>query len=172
MKKVRLSLKRRTRTWSFVLYDSAESAYFLKDEPLYSDVEDYRRVISLSPGESLELEWMGCEWVHETSETDVLGIGKADSRKFDKVRVGKITPVKSPTYKTTYLELHSGWVLSEDIPWSAEDGREDIRITPLKGRIRSKVDFNRLFEKIGGSEVEEDDDDLVRVGSTPKELLN
>ena len=74
MKKVRLNLKRGSKPWSFTLYDSAESAFYLKDEPPYPDgfEEDYRKIVTLKPGEVLEVEWIGSEWVFVDDNTDFL----------------------------------------------------------------------------------------------------
>lgn len=166
MKKVRLTLKRRTKAWSFILYDSPESAFFLRDEPIFGEFEEYRRVITLSPGELIEVEWMGCEWIDDSDGTDIFATGTGKGQKFDKIRMGKITPVKNPSYKASYVELHSGWVQSKDIPWRDEESRDDVRITPIKGRMRSKIDFSRLFEGQGRPEA----DDAIEMSGDPSRL--
>ena len=74
MKKVRLNLKRGVKKpWSFTLYDSAESAFYLKDEPPYPDgfEEEFRKIVSISPGDILEIEWVGSEWVFSDEEEDL-----------------------------------------------------------------------------------------------------
>lgn len=153
MKKVRLSLKRGSKPWSFILYDSAESAYFLKDEPLYPDgfEEEYRKIITLNKGDILEVEWVGSEWVFEDEHEDFLRkpvvLRPEVFDKYDKVRVGKITPIKGTEEeeKMGYLEVYAGWTFGGTVPWSAETTSHGLKITEVKGRIRSKFDFPKLF---------------------------
>lgn len=145
MKKVRLNLRRGIKSWSFVLYDSAESAYFLRGEPIEND-DEYRRIVELKPGELIEAEWMGSEWVYS---------GAVDPRgrdKFDKVRLGKVVPLKTTTGQDKYLEIYSGWVADEELPWTPDDSRKDVRITRIKGKVGSKVDLDALFSDIEDAE--------------------
>ena len=151
MKKVRLNLKRGSKPWSFTLYDSAESAFYLKDEPPYPDgfEEDYRKIVTLKPGEVLEVEWIGSEWVFVDDNTDFLQkplvLESHDYDKYDKVRVGKITPVKGAAEKMGYLEVYAGWIFGGDIPWSPDGSKDGLKITEIKGKIQSKFDFQKLF---------------------------
>lgn len=153
MKKVRVSLKRGVKSWSFVLYDSAESAFFLKDEPMSRDPsdEEYRRNVVIRPGDIAEIEWVGSEWVYD-DESEVKKGLKSDFHlthtKYDKIRIGKISMLKTSgkdTQKTGYLEVYSGWVHGGDVPWSQETAQESVRITPIKGKIHSKIDFSKIF---------------------------
>ena len=152
MKKVRLNLKRGVKKpWSFTLYDSAESAYYLKDEPPYPDgfEEEYRKVVSLNPGDILEVEWVGSEWVFPDENEDFLrkpvSLQASVYDKYDKVRVGKITPVKGAEEKMGYLEVYSGWIFGGDVPWSPKAAQSGLKITEVKGEIVSKFDFSKLF---------------------------
>jgi len=151
VKKVRLNLKRGSKPWSFTLYDSAESAFYLKDEPPYPDgfEEDYRRVVTLKPGEILEVEWIGSEWVFADDNVDFLQrpivMSPCDYDKYDKVRVGKITPVKGAEQKMGYLEVYAGWIFGGAVPWLPGPSEEGLKITEIKGRIQSKFDFQKLF---------------------------
>lgn len=161
MKKVRLNLKRGVKSWSFVLYDSAESAFYLKDEPFYGDdVDEYRKVVSLKPGESLEAEWVGSEWIYPEEVGNELPSPDAKpQQKFDKVRVAKMIPIKGSSQKTGLLELYIGWIQGGDVKWSPDDTQSKVRITPLRGKSGSKVDFSRLFVKY-----ETDEGDAESVG--------
>ena len=152
MKKVRLNLKRGAKKpWSFTLYDSAESAFYLKDEPPYPDgfEEEYRRVVSIKPGEILEVEWVGSEWVFSDDGSDFLqkpvNLSSVDYDKYDKVRVGKITPLKGSEEKMGYLEVYSGWIFGGDVPWTETTTQDGLKITEVKGKIVSKFDFPKLF---------------------------
>ena len=152
MKKVRLNLKRGVRSWSFTLYDSSESAFYLKDEPEYDDrlEEDYRKVITLKPGDLFEAEWLGSEWVYNDDYADFFSrpAGTLDNsyEKYDKVRIGKISPMKGTTQKLGYLEVYSGWVLGTAIPWAPEDDQTKVRISEITGKVISKFDFSELFK--------------------------
>ena len=157
MKKVRLNLKRGSKAWAFVLYDSAESAYYLKDEPILDDeIEEYRRIVSLSPGETMEMEWVGSEWVYE----DDSGVSnKSPSTvmhdKFDKVRICKSIPIKGAGKDDKLIEAYSGWMSGRAMKWTGEDIPEGVRITPIKGKMRSRFDFSELFE----GQMDEDDEE-------------
>jgi len=151
VKKVRLNLKRGSKPWSFTLYDSAESAFYLKDEPPYPDgfEEEYRKIVSLRPGDILEVEWVGSEWVFADEGEDFLfnpiTLSSTDYDKYDKVRVGKITPAKGAEEKMGYLEVYSGWIFGGDIPWRPKDSRDGLKITEVKDAVVSKFDFPKLF---------------------------
>lgn len=159
MKKVRINLRRGVKSWSFVLYDSAESAYFLKDEPVYAPDtdEEYRKVVVLRPGETIEAEWIGAEWVYgdETSPgfdvpTDMI------HDKFDRVRLGKLSILKGKdgVDDTNYLEIYSGWLPAGSLPWRQETSPDSVKVTEIKGKIKSKLDFSKLFR---GTSLEEEE---------------
>lgn len=139
MKKIRLNLKRGVKSWSFTLYDSVESAYYMKDEPFMDDeIEEYRRIVTLERGEIIEAEWLGSEWVYGEEDD-------AKYYKFDKVRMGKISNLKSQFTNVNYLELYSGWVSSVEFPWKVDVSKNDIRITRINEKNVSKIDFSKLF---------------------------
>lgn len=150
MKKVQLSLKRGSSPVSFTLYDSVESAYYLKDEPPYPDgfEEEYRKIVSLNRGEILEVEWVGSEWIFDDGDSDdpqeYLRRGGIFD-KYDKVRIGKITPLKGTEEKMGLMEVYSGWTTSDAVPWHAKITPEGVKITQVKGKIVSKFDFTKLF---------------------------
>jgi hypothetical protein len=148
VKKVRINLKRGVRSWSFILYDSAESAFFLRKEPIYNDgMDEYRQVVNLRPGEIIEVEWMGSEWVYSGVSA---GLGQ---ERFDKVRLGKLVPIKGSTGDDAFIEAYSGWVVKE-VPWTPDDSRKDVRITPLHGKVKPKIELSNLFS-------EQDEEPLV-----------
>lgn len=152
MKKVRLNLKRGIKSWSFTLYDSAESAFYLKSEPEYDDrlEEDYRKVITMKAGGLLEVEWLGSEWVYDDDFSDFFSRSfssiENSYEKYDKIRVGKMSPTKGTTQKLGYLEVFSGWVLGGSIPWVNDDSQSKVRITEIKGKIHSRLDFSDLLK--------------------------
>jgi hypothetical protein len=151
VKKVRISLKRGAAPWSFTLYDSSESAYYLKDEPPYPDgfEEEYRKTISLNKGEILEVEWIGSEWVFVDDHSDFLQkplrLNSQEHDKYDKIRVGKITPTKGAEEKLGYLEVYSGWTFGDVVPWTQKTSQNGLKITQIKDVLQSKFDFQKLF---------------------------
>lgn len=164
MKKVRVNLRRGIKSWSFALYDSVESAFYLKDEPVYGDSldEEYRKVVTLKPGETIEVEWVGSEWVYE--DDDVRKSGTSPDQfleKFDKVRIGKSSSPRSDLARAGYHEIYSGWLISSQAPVfqdELQDVQGVIRVTPINGRIRSKFDFVKIFseQRIDDSEPDQD----------------
>ena len=173
MKKVRLNLKRGVKkAWSFTLYDSAESAFYLKDEPLYPDgfEEEFRKIVSISPGDILEVEWVGSEWVFSDDEEDFLfkkmSLKPSLYDKYDKVRIGKITPMKGTEEKMGYLEVYSGWCFGGTVPWTSKSSNQNgLKITEVKGAVVSKFDFPKLFSdpSIGLLQQEEEEQPLSNI---------
>lgn len=150
MKKVQLCLKRGSEPAAFTLYDSVESAYYLKDEPQYPDgfEEEYRKIVTLSLGEILEVEWVGSEWIFDDRDSDnplsyLVRGGIFD--KYDKVRIGKITPLKGTEEKMGLLEVYSGWTTAATIPWNKKLTANGLKITQVKGKVVSKFDFSKIF---------------------------
>lgn len=137
MKKVRISLKRGAAPWSFTLYDSSESAYYLKDEPPYPDgfEEEYRKTISLKKGETLEIEWIGSEWVYQNEHEDFLTkkIDLGDNRfdKYDNVRVGKFIPAKGVQEKMGYMTVYAGWISGGAVPWYSKESPKTLKIEEI-----------------------------------------
>lgn len=173
MKKVRLNLRRGVKGWSFVLYDSAESAFYLKDEPFYGDdVDDYRKVVSLMPGETIEAEWVGSEWIYADDSDPTRAVPSTQlQQKFDKVRLAKMVPIKGTPQKTGILELYIGWVRGGDVDWAPSETQSKVRITPIKGKIRSKVDLSRLFVKhLDGDDVLEEESEASNAQVEPTVL--
>lgn len=161
VKKVQLNLRRGSKPLSFTLYDSVESAFYLKDEPPYPDgfEEEFRKIIVLNPGDILEAEWIGSEWIFDDEESG--NIQKRDSSDFDrydKIRLGKITPLKGTTEKMGFLEVYSGWVYGGDVPWVDSRLPGGLKITRIKGKTVSKFDFTKLFldPQMGLMQQEED----------------
>lgn len=148
MKKVRLNLKRGSKTWSFFLYDSAESAYYLKNEPILDDeIEEYRKIVSLGPGETMEMEWVGSEWVYEDdNKISSMSPTTVIHDKFDKVRICKSIPIRGTGKNDKLIEAYVGWMSGKDMKWSGESIPEGVVITPIKGKMRSRFDFSELFE--------------------------
>jgi hypothetical protein len=146
-------LKRGVKTWSFVLYDSVEAAFYLKDEPFYDDaVEEYRQVVAMKPGEIIEIEWMGSEWIYDDEDASAVTkrASSTQKEKFDNVHVGKLSPLKGAPRKSGCLEVYSGWVRGGSVPWEEDDARKDVRITSINDKVKPKIDFTGLFSEDEG----------------------
>jgi hypothetical protein len=165
VKKVQLSLKRGSETASFTLYDSVESAYYLKDEPPYPDgfEEEYRKIITLKQGDILEVEWVGSEWIFDDGKNDFPRDCSVLFEKYDKVRIGKITPLKGTEEKFGLLEVYSGWLVEGDIPWYKKTTPFGLKITQVKGKVVSKFDFSQIFldPKMGLVQQEAEEDIVI-----------
>lgn len=144
MKKVRITLKKGRKPWKLVIYDTPESALFLSEET-QQDTDDYRNVLHLEEGTIMEAEWLGTEWVYRDEvQTDQFTKGRAFI-KYDKIRLGKMTPIEGAAHRSGYLRIYVGWIVGGIIPWSHEGTRQDLKITPIIGKRRSKFDLSKLF---------------------------
>lgn len=150
MKKVRLSLKRGVKSWSFKLFDSAEAAYYLKNDE--RDKSDYHQKLSLIPGSFMEVEWMGCEYLYD-SENPEEGLPHNEYHEsFSKVRIAKLTKAKKIKGRD-YVELAVGWVRENEIPWS-QDTHDNVKIIKINDNKKSKLDFSILFKELWKEEDE------------------
>ena len=147
MKKARINLKKNQLPWSFVLYDSVESAFYLKNEHLKANDMSLCKVVVLKPNDIIEAEWIGSEYVYLDESTESFENIDIQCEKYEKVRIGKITPLKKTTEdKGYYVELYVGWLPNGSFQWTSDDTRDDVKITQIKGRVLSRLDFSKLFE--------------------------
>lgn len=141
MKKARITLSKGIKSWSFFIYDSSESAFYLKelpdDEPFD---EEYRRQVTIDRSDIVEIEWLGSEWVYH-EELD-------KSEKYDKVRLAKLIVRGVGSRSMGYVEIYSGWLGGGVIDWTGALHKvieRPIKVTPIKGRMKHKLDFSRIF---------------------------
>lgn len=138
MKKVRLAPKKGS-AWSFKLYDSAEAAYYMKEDE--RDHSEYHQRIGLPEGSYMEVEWMGAEYIYDEEVDDPTGWYES----FDKVRLARVTTRgKGPKDS---LVLATGWVVGRTIPWSRKV-HDAVKISKINGRIKSKLEFSELFKEL------------------------
>jgi len=169
MKKVRITLKKGKPDWSFTLYDSAESALYLKDDPQYDDnfEEEYKTNLTLREGDIFEIEWIGSEWVY-SDDPDRLIEPDRVSDKYEHIRLGKLSsksrrrdvraPAARPAHirlgklssksgvkdKLGYIEIYSGWIVGGTIPWCRSKGLP-VNAKEIKSKDESLIDFSELF---------------------------
>lgn len=155
MKKVRITLKKGKDPWSFTLYDSAESALYLRDDPQYDDnfEEEYKTNLTLREGDILEVEWLGSEWVYPDDPDRLIEPDRLND-KYENIRLGKFSDRKGIDKKSGYVEVYSGWIVGGTIPWNPSKGGT-LKIKNINDPLESLIDFSEIFRDDLGVEEEE-----------------
>jgi hypothetical protein len=147
VKKIRITVNKGSKGKKFPVFNSPESLYvWMYDEELReaSKLDPSLGVmINLRPGEVMEVEWMGCEYVHEESF----------QFRVDQVRLAKTMQVKSIS-KTRLVGVYGGWT-SEDVLTFKSCKDEDVKITKLTPKSKHKFDIHELFESRSMNEDQE-----------------
>lgn len=136
MKKLRLSLKPESKSWSFVLFDSPEAAYYMVGHET-QDEDDFCFNVSLSSGDFMEVEWTGMEFVYDEPSNDNMFLERVRLVKSYDTTLGDITT-------SGYVETYSGWLAKGIIPWNKRT-HKDVKITRLGTRNKPRLDFSRIF---------------------------
>lgn len=109
MKGVKVNLKKGCKSWVFNFYDSSESAFYIKNFPSqYDNNNDYIKKISLKSGESMEIIWMGSEWVYTENSHE----------RYDKIYIKKFTPITGSKQWDVYVDTFTGWICGDTLDWS------------------------------------------------------
>ena len=137
MKKVRITVNKGSAGKKIPVFNSPESLYvWLHDPDLrYSQRLDpsLGSMIMLRPGETMEVEWLGCEFIYEVDQV----------LRVDQIRLAKTMKVKSMSMSNV-IGVHSGWIVEEII--SFKSGRnEEIKRTRLTNKSKQKFNINELF---------------------------
>lgn len=149
MKKVRITLRDNKKTWSFPVYESLASYIYLQDKAVSPN--KFTKIITLSKGEFLEIEWIGADYyqldmiglmLKQTTVPDNLQLAKCDN-----VRIAKSSR-KSGRKGFDYVIGHVGWVPGDVIPWNNRSCPVHLKVIELKGRHKPKVDFDQLFQNV------------------------
>lgn len=154
MKKVRINLVRGVKDKRFVVFNSPESLYvWLNDPDLQKENENkvdptLGIPIVLRSGETMEVEWRGCEFIKD---------GSFEVRA-DYVRIGKQIKTKS-SFSKNLIGIHYGWIADSTITFKTKAG-EEIRTTLLTPKSKHKFNLDELFETYGKSDLEEPEIDL------------
>jgi len=135
VKKVRISIAEGcSEPQSFLLFNSAEALYEWLDDgtddpsSYMGEAED----VVIAPGEYIEAEWRGCEYVYDGP----------DHQRLDYVRVAKAAPTENAS--GMLVTIHFGWTVEEELPFSeCED--EDIVVKRL-GSDDKQLDLALLFK--------------------------
>ena len=82
-----------------------------------------------------------------------LGYLKIDFR-YKGERLAKIVTPGNVS-SASYIEIYSGWVIGDTFDWTGKTDRPvGVKITPIKGRMKHKLDFSQIF-----SATEDDNED-------------
>lgn len=147
MKKIRISLRDSSKTWSFPLYESLSAYDYLHDKLRPKDTS-FRDVVSLKKGEFLEIEWVGVDYC----QIDEFGIFLDEratrlqmTQHSDHVKIGKCVR-KSGRKGFDYVCGFTGWAPGGSIPWNPRNAPGYLKVIELKGRFKPRLDFTELFE--------------------------
>jgi hypothetical protein len=148
MRKLRLTLKANVEAWSFTLFDSPEAVYYLGTSTPEPE-DEFCCNVSLSPGDFLEVEWMGAEYLHDDAIGSDAFSSARDSDRYDKIRLAKMYDIARGTILlgSGFVESYSGWVPSGTIPWNSKTHRH-LKITKINSRNKPKLNLSELFEDV------------------------
>jgi len=143
MKKAKITVNEGSPGRVLPLFTDPETVYHWltesQDDPtLIYDLPGVEH-LTLSPGEFIEVEWMGCEYAFD-SRTQL-------HTRIDLVRLGKAAIISSTG--GTLASLHAGWTAPHVIPFKDyEDQHITVReLTPEN----TKLDLAALFEQLGAA---------------------
>jgi hypothetical protein len=95
--------------------------------------------VLLRPGEIMEVEWIGCEFVHE----------KDFELRIDNIRLAKTMKIRS-LEKSNVVGVYSGWVI-EDILSFKSGNDEFVKRFRMTSKSKHKFDIQKLFTAKGFS---------------------
>jgi len=148
MKKVRITIKKKSKGKKFHIFNSPEALYIWLHDPDFKDVDRldaaFGTTVTLRPGETMEVEWIGCEFIHEAPSIS----------RIDHVRLAKDLN-KSTFISNGAIGIHVGWT-TENIVSFKSGGDEDITRFKLTSKSKHKFDIEELFEALGGKNKEPD----------------
>lgn len=148
MKKVRITVVKGSQGKKFPIFKSPEALYvWMHDPDLQSTVRldpTLGTSVFLRPGETMEIEWLGCEFLKE------------DNRiiRFDQVRLAKSMKIKA-LEANKVVGVHSGWTIEEIVSFKS-GGDDDIKRVKLTTKSKHKFDIEELFAARGLSQKEDD----------------
>lgn len=146
MKKIRASVTRGSNGKKFHIFNSPESLYVWLNDPELKEASrldpSLGTTIMLRPGETMEVEWMGCEYINEDNYT----------LRVDEVRLAKTIKIDQPKLKiNNIVGIHSGWTSDHIISFN-NNSDDDVKITRLSNKSKQKFDIEALFVSRGLSE--------------------
>lgn len=139
MKKIRITVNRGLSGKKFPVFNSTESLYVWLNDPEIKSTPDLDpslgTVVHLRNGETMEVEWRGCEFIYEDNKL----LFRADL-----IRLCKEIKINAPILKPL-IGIHEGWVVSEVLSFEPK-GNKGVRTTKLSDRSRHKFNIDEIFE--------------------------
>lgn len=141
MKKLRITVNKGSAGKRFPVFQSPEALFVWKYDPELHSIfridPALGTMIFLRPGEVMEIEWMGFEYIHDG---DV-------SIRVDQIRLAKTIKVKALD-KNKVVGIYSGWIADDVISFKSGTDK-DIKRLRLTRRSKHKFDIEELFASRG-----------------------
>ena len=144
MKKVRITVNKGSKGKRFPIFNSPESLYVWMNDPELQEMSKLDptlgTTIMLRPGEVMEIEWMGCEFIVEDKNTSMC---------VDEIRLAKTIKIPASHAKlTNVVGVHSGWTTKEILSFESTL-EDDVKVMRLSGKAKHKFDIEKLFMSRG-----------------------
>ena len=149
MKKIRITIKKNSLGRKFQVFNSPEALYIWLHDPELQAMEkldsSLGSTIILRPSETMEVEWIGCEFYNE--DNTVL--------RMDQIRLAK-------TMKTKVLDtnkiigIHNGWIIEKIMSFKSNED-DDVKVSKLTNKSKHKFNIEELFKFSGLLEKDEID---------------
>ena len=147
MKKIRIVINKCSLGKKFPIFNSPESLYVWVNDPelrAASRVDpDLGSIVTLKPGETMEVEWIGCEFIDDGDNVI----------RVDQVRLAKTMKAKLLS-SNNVIGIHTGWMTEDTI--SFKSGSDDIiKTTRLTNKSKHKFNISEIFASKGLLETDE-----------------
>jgi len=153
VKKIRITINKGSTGKKFLIFNSPESLYvWLNDPELQNSPRmdpSLGSIVLLRPGETMEVEWMGCEFIDDGNHVF----------RVDQVRLAKTMKVKSLALNNV-IGIHNGWTTDNIISFKSGSDLDSKRIK-LTDKSKHKFNIDEIFESRG---MNEKDDHVVESG--------
>jgi len=150
VKKIRITINKGSIGKKFPIFNSPESLYvWLNDSELHNTSQldpSLGSMVFLRPGEMMEMEWMGCEFIDDGSQVF----------RIDQIRLAKTIKAKS-LLLNNIIGIHSGWTTDNIISFKSGSDLDSKRIK-LTDKSKHKFNIDEIFESRG---MNEKDDHVV-----------
>ena len=137
MKKMRITVNKGSSGKKFKIFNSPESLYVWLNDP---DLQAEKKMdpslgteVHLKKGETMEVEWRGCEFIYEASF----------EARIDYIRLGKVVKV-TPYLRKDLVGIQDGWIV-EAIMAFKPGVDDDTKTTMLTKKSKHKFDLDMLF---------------------------
>jgi len=141
LKKIRIVINKGASGKKFFIFNSPESLYVWINDPELREASridpDLGSVVTLKPGETMEIEWVGCEFIDDGDNVI----------RIDQVRLAKTMKAKLLS-SNKVIGIHAGWTTEDMI--SFKKGSDDIiKRTRLTNKSKHKFNIDEIFESRG-----------------------